>query len=89
MSVDTVRTWRGRWSSLQSIPLTELSISERLSDIPRPGKPAEITGEQRSQIVALVCGSRKNVPSVIAEPDRNLAEYSGTEIAQTGIFCLH
>jgi hypothetical protein len=47
---------------LQSIPLTELSISERLSDIPRPGKPAEITGEQRSQIVALVCEQPKERP---------------------------
>ncbi len=27
VSVDTVRTWRGRWVSLQAIPLAELSIS--------------------------------------------------------------
>ncbi len=71
--MDTVRTWRGRWSSLQSIPLTELSISERLSDIPRPGKPAEITGEQRSQIVALACEQPK---------ERPISHWTGKEIAQ-------
>ena len=55
VSVDTVRTWRGRWGSLQSIPLSDLSISERLEDIPRPGKPSQITQEQRCQVVALAC----------------------------------
>src|SRR6266581_975114 len=50
VSVDTVRGWRGRWISLQAIPLSELSVAQRLSDVPRPGKPSQITAEQRYQI---------------------------------------
>lgn len=73
VSIDTVRTWRARWISLQAIPLSELSISERLEDVPRPGKPPEITAEQRCQIVALAC----EVPS-----ERPISHWTGKEIAQ-------
>jgi putative transposase len=73
VSIDMVRTWRGRWISLQAVPLSELSISERLEDIPRPGKPAEITAEQRCQIVALAC----EAPS-----ERPISHWTGKEIAQ-------
>ena len=45
VSVDTVRSWRGRWISLQAVPLSELSVAERLEDVPRPGKPSQITTE--------------------------------------------
>ena len=72
MSVDTVRTWRGRWISLQAIPLGELSIVERLEDILRPGKPAVITGEQRCQIVALACEQPK---------ERPISHWTGPELA--------
>lgn len=72
VSVDTVRTWRGRWSSLQSIPLTELSSSERLQDIPRPGKPSHITQEQLCQVVALACEQPK---------DRPISHWTAAEIA--------
>jgi transposase len=72
VSIDMVRTWRGRWVSLQAVPLSELSISERLEDIPRPGKPAEITAEQRCQIVALAC----EAPS-----ERPISHWTGKEIA--------
>ena len=41
--VDTARLWRGRWLDLQAIPLSELSVAERLEDLPRPGAPARIT----------------------------------------------
>src|SRR6266702_1234080 len=51
ISVDTARTWRGRWISLQPVPLTDLSIKERFEDLARPGRPAEITAEQTCQIV--------------------------------------
>lgn len=73
VSIDMVRTWRGRWVSLQSVPLSELSISERIEDIPRPGKPPEITAEQRCQIVALAC----EAPS-----ERPISHWSGKEIAE-------
>src|SRR5947209_6732701 len=32
VSVDTVRSWRGRWISLQAVPLSDLSVAERLED---------------------------------------------------------
>lgn len=73
VSLDMVRTWRGRWISLQRVPLSELSISERLEDIPRPGTPAEITAEQRCQIVALAC----EAPS-----ERPISHWTGKEIAE-------
>jgi len=52
---DTVRLWRRRWIALQAISLADLSIAERLADLPRPGAPARITAEQRSQMEALAC----------------------------------
>jgi putative transposase len=73
VSIDMVRTWRGRWISLQAVPLSELSITERLEDIPRPGKPPEITAEQRCQIVALAC----EAPS-----ERPISHWTAKEIAQ-------
>lgn len=73
VSIDMVRTWRGRWISLQAVLLSELSISERLEDIPRPGKPAEITAEQRCQIVALACE---------APAERPISHWTGKEIAE-------
>src|SRR5437763_8589583 len=53
VSVDTVRSWRGRWISLQGVPLSELSVAERLTDVPRPGKPSQITAQQRCQMMAM------------------------------------
>ena len=37
---DTVRLWRARWLGLQAVSLADLSVDERLTDAPRPGKPA-------------------------------------------------
>jgi len=50
-----VQLWQKRWSALQGIPLSELSAEERLEDLPRPGCPAQITADQRCQIVAMAC----------------------------------
>lgn len=55
ISVVTARLWRNRWLLLQPISLDDLSIEERLEDLPRPGAPAEITAEQRCQIEAMAC----------------------------------
>jgi putative transposase len=73
VSVDTVRTWRGRWISLQPVPFTDLSISERFEDIARPGRPAQITAEQTCQIVAMACEQPK---------DRPISHWTGREIAE-------
>jgi putative transposase len=73
VSVDTVRSWRMRWLSLQVIALSDLSVAERLTDAPRPGKPSQITAEQRCQMVALACEQPK---------DRPISHWTGREIAE-------
>jgi putative transposase len=73
VSVDTVRSWRGRWISLQAIPLSELSVAERLEDAPRPGKPSQISAEQRCQLLALGCSQPK---------ERPISHWTGREIAE-------
>jgi len=55
VDVDTVRLWRQRWQMLEPIPLSDLSLAERLEDLPRSGTPARITADQRCQIEALAC----------------------------------
>ena len=72
VSVDTVRSWRMRWIGLQAVSLQELVVSERLSDIPRPGRPSEITAEQTCQMVALACEQPK---------ERPISHWTGQEMA--------
>jgi putative transposase len=73
VSVDTARSWRGRWISLHPVPLTELSIRERFEDIARPGRPSEITAEQTCQMVAMACEQPK---------ERPISHWTGREIAE-------
>jgi putative transposase len=73
VSVDTARTWRGRWIGLQPLPLSELSIRERFEDIPRPGRPSEITAEQTCQMVAMACEQPQ---------ERPISHWTGREIAE-------
>lgn len=72
VSVDTVRSWRMRWIGLQAVPLEEISVVERLEDVPRPGRPSQITAEQTCQIVALACEQPK---------ERPISQWTGREIA--------
>lgn len=74
LDVDTVRRWRSRWRSFAPIPLSEFSLDERLSDVPRSGRPIQISAEQRCQIVALACEAPK-------EAGRPISQWSGREIA--------
>ena len=74
LGLETARRWRHRWLSLAGVPLTELSVAERLADAPRPGRPARITAEQRCQIVALAC-------SAPTSHGRPISQWSGREIA--------
>ena len=74
LDVDTVRLWRQRWLAFQGVDLTDLSIEERLTDAPQPGRPAEITAEQVCQIVAVAC----EVPSQAGRP---ISQWSPREIA--------
>ena len=72
VSVDMVRHWRRRWLDLQAVALDDLSVSERLGDAPRLGRPSEITAEQTCQMVALACEPPK---------ERPISQWMGREIA--------
>jgi transposase len=74
VTVDTARRWRARWRGLQAIPLAELSVAERLSDVPRPGRPAQIRAEALCQITALAC----EAPSLSGRP---ISHWSAREVA--------
>ncbi len=74
VSLDMARLWRQRYLSLQAISLTDLSITERLEDAPRPGRKASISPEQICAIMALACEAPK-------ESDRPISQWSGSELA--------
>lgn len=74
LQVDTVRLWRQRWLGFAPIPLADLALAERLSDVPRSGRPVQITAEQRCQIVALAC----EAPTIA---DRPISHWTGREVA--------
>ena len=74
VSRDMVQLWRSRWLGLQAVPLQELSIEERLTDVPRSGAPARISAEAVCQIVALACEAP-------ADSGRPISQWSSREIA--------
>jgi len=74
VSLDMVRLWRRRWLDLQPIDLADLSVEERLEDLPRPGAPLQITAEQRCQIEALACEKPEG-------SERPISHWTGREIA--------
>lgn len=74
INVDTVRLWRDRWFGLQGVDLDTLSIEDRLTDVPRPGKPSSITEVQRCQMATLAC----EAPEVAGRP---ISQWTGQEIA--------
>src|SRR5260370_13731751 len=62
VSVETVRAWRTRWLALQPVALADLSVQDRLSDVPRPGRRSQITAEQTCQLIAMACEQPKERP---------------------------
>jgi putative transposase len=74
VGVDMVRYWRQRWLAGQAIPLSELSVEERLHDLPRAGKPSALTADQLCQITALACEKPE-------QSERPISQWSGREIA--------
>ena len=72
--VETARLWRDRWLALQPISLDDLTIAERLEDLPRPGTPARITAEQRCQIEAMACEDT-------GDSKRPISQWTSLEIA--------
>jgi putative transposase len=71
-SVETARAWRTRWLALQNIALADLTVQERLGDVPRPGRRSQISAEQVCQVMALACEQPK---------DRPISQWTGREIA--------
>jgi transposase len=74
INVETARTWRNRWLILKPISLDDLSVKERLEDIPRPGAPARITADQRCRIEAMACEDPE-------ESERPISHWTSREIA--------
>jgi putative transposase len=75
ISRDMVRQWRQRWVDLQPIALADLSIAERLADLPRPGVPARITADQVRQIQQMACEK-------LEESGRPISHWTNREVAQ-------
>ncbi len=74
IGIPMARRWRNRWLILQPIPLTELSIEERLEDLPRPGSPARITADQVCQITAIACEAPE-------DSERPISHWTNRELA--------
>ncbi len=74
ISVDMVRRWRARWLALQPVALHDLPVADRLTDVPRPGKPVRITDEQVAKIVALACEPP-------ADGDHPISQWTSRELA--------
>jgi putative transposase len=72
VKVDTVRTWRMRWIGWQKLSLEDFSVTERLGDTLRSGRPSQITMEQTCQLMALACEQPK---------ERPITHWTGREIA--------
>ena len=70
----TVILWRQRWLQLEPIPMEELSVEERLEDLPRSGAPLTITADQRCQLEAIACQPPKNF-------GRPISQWTGRELA--------
>jgi putative transposase len=75
VSREAVRLWRDRWVGLQGVPMTDLSVEDRLADAPRSGAPARITAEQVCAIVALACEAPE-------QSGRPISQWTGREIAE-------
>jgi transposase len=74
VSVDRVRLWRRRWIQLQAVAVEDLSVDERLEDLPRPGAPARLTADQLCQIEQMACQAPE-------QSGRPISQWTGREIA--------
>jgi len=74
IDVSTVRLWYTRWLGLQAATLEDLSVEDRLTDVPRPGRNPTITPEQKCQIIALAC-------ELPASTGRPISQWTGRELA--------
>ena len=74
VSINTAQRWRNRWAKAQTISYDDLSIEDRLQDMPRPGAPPRITADQRCKIEALACEKPE-------KSGRPISQWTAREIA--------
>ncbi len=74
ISVDMVALWRDRWLMLAGVGLDDLSVEERLEDLPRPGAPSGLSADQLCQIEQMAC----EAPEKAGRP---ISQWTGREIA--------
>jgi putative transposase len=74
VSIDMATLWRGRWLALQGIGWEDLSVEERLEDLPRPGAPSRLSADQLCQMEQLAC----EMPQKAGRP---ISQWTGREIA--------
>ena len=74
ISVDMACLWRRRWLALAPIELKDLSVEERLEDLPRSGVPPRLTADQICQMEQLAC----QMPEKAGRP---ISQWTGREIA--------
>lgn len=81
-SIDMVRLWRRRWLDLAPLAREDLSVEERLEDLPRPGAPPRLTADQLCQIEQLACEAPEKAGRPISQwTNREIAD----EIVARGI----
>lgn len=74
VSAKMARKWRRRWLLLQGLSLEDVSVEERLEDLPRPGAPARLTADQICQMEQMAC----EAPEKAGRP---ISQWTGREIA--------
>jgi len=74
VSIDMATLWRGRWLGLSEIGLDDLSVEERLEDLPRPGAPSGLSADQACRIEQMAC----EAPDKSGRP---ISHWTGREIA--------
>jgi len=74
VSLDTARLWRQQWLDLEPISLDDLSVQERLDDLPRHGAPPSLTANQICQIQQLACEKPE-------KSGRPISQWTSREIA--------
>jgi putative transposase len=75
VSIDMATLWRERWLSLSPIGLEDLSVEERLADLPRPGAPSGFSADQICQMEQMAC----EAPDKAGRP---ISQWTGREIAE-------
>ena len=74
VSINTAQRWRNRCTKAQTISYDDLSIEDRLQDLPRPGAPPRISADQRCKIEALACEKPE-------KSGRPISQWTAREIA--------